>query len=95
MSPVGSPACPYCEKDVALELPLPFGLAPCGNCGQRVWFLTVHSERSFFQFEAARFVAQLFERLEAEQPLPKQLGLDAFDIMEMIIDFQDALEEAS
>src|SRR4026208_2096444 len=95
MSPVGSPACPYCERDVALPVPLPFGLAQCQNCGERVWYLTVHSQRSFFRYEAARFVAALFHGLREEQSLPDEWKLDALDLVELISSFEEALEEAS
>ena len=95
MSPVGSPACPYCAKDVGPETGLPFGLVSCGHCGERLWLLTVNSERSFFRYEAAGFVAELFHGLAEEQFLSDQLKMDPLDWVEAIVDFEAALREAS
>ena len=94
MSPVGSPTCPYCNKQVVLDVPLPFGLTACSNCGQRVWFLTVCSERAFFRYEAAEFVRQLFHGLPAAGQFPQELQFDALDTVELVMEFDAELEKA-
>ena len=94
MSPVGSPTCPYCSNTVVPDLPLPFGLTACSNCGQRVWFLTVCSERTFFRYEAAEFVRQLFHGLPVGGPLPQELQFDELDVVELVMQFEEELENA-
>ena len=96
MSPVGSSSCPYCDQAVYHEgPPLPFGLATCSHCGQQVWFLTVGGALSYFRYEAAGLVRHLFHGLPDEQRLPPELKFDSFDRLELLMDFEEALEEAS
>ena len=94
MSPVGSSTCPYCSKQVVLDVPLPFGLTSCSHCSQRVWFLTVYSERAFFRYEAARLVQKLFHGLAADQRLPQELQFDPLDTAELVMEFEAELEHA-
>lgn len=95
MSPAGSSSCPYCGQDVHRDAPLPFGLATCSHCGQRVWFLTVGGALSYFRYEAAGLVRHLFHGLPDEQRLPQALKFDSLDHVELLIAFEEALEEAS
>jgi len=95
MSPVGSPTCPYCDRRIVLDVPLPFGRTTCLHCGEQVWFLTVCSTLSFFRYQAAGLVRQLFDGLSDEQRLPHGLQFDALDKVELVMAFEEALEEAS
>jgi len=79
---------------VLLDPPLPFGLVKCSNCGQRVWFLTICCERTFFRYEAAQLVRQLFHGLPADQQLSQELGFDRLDAVELVVDFESALQDA-
>jgi len=93
MSPAGSPKCPYCDQEIVAS-ELPFGSVECGECGERVWFLTVSGERAYFKYEAAALVQRLFEGLISGQRVPRELGLDGLDVVEMVKAFEDELEEA-
>jgi len=91
MSPVGSPKCPYCDEEIVAD-GLPFGSVECGECGERVWFLTIAGERAYFRYEAAELVQRLFEGLH--QRVPEELGMDQLDMIELIISFEAELEDA-
>ena len=48
-TPEGSPNhCPICDADVRIEPSMPFGDAPCPNCGTLLWFLFRVGEPHFW-----------------------------------------------
>jgi hypothetical protein len=93
MTPVGSPKCPYCDQEIGAS-ELPFGSVECAECAQRVWFLTLSGERRYFRYQAAALVQRLFESLMPEQRVPKELGLDEIDFIELVTTFQRELDDA-
>jgi len=55
----------------------------------------VGSTLSYFRYEAAGLVRHLFHGLPDEQRLPPGLKFDSLDRVELLIAFEEALEEAS
>ena len=53
------------------------------------------STLSYFRYEAAGLVRHLFHGLPDEQRLPPGLKFDSLDRVELLIAFEEALEEAS
>jgi hypothetical protein len=93
MTPVGSSKCPYCDQEIPAS-ELPFGSMECPECAQRVWFLTLSGERTYFRYQAAALVQRLFESLMAEQRVPKEVELDEMDLIELVTSFRCELEDA-
>ena len=95
MSAVGSACCPHCAARVATRVGrLPFGAVDCDGCGRPLWFVTVEGERKFFAHAEAKFVRRLFDALPHHQLLPRELGMDSMDVVEVVIEFEEALERA-
>src|SRR5262245_44786014 len=102
-TPEGSPnRCPICQGDVRIESSLPFGHAPCPNCGCLLWFLGLSTEqRLLFEYEAAEELRELLLRraaeqlgvskhkLEAEPWLLKGVEFDSLDIVELVLNLEE------
>jgi len=73
---------------------LPFGAVECGGCGQLLWFVTVEGERKFFAYAEAKFVRRVFDAIPDHQLLPRELGMDSMDVVEVVMEFGEALERA-
>ena len=73
---------------------LPFGAAECGGCGRSLWFVSVEGERMFFAYAEAKFVRRLFDAIPDQQLLPRELGMDSMDVVEVVMEFEEALERA-
>jgi hypothetical protein len=95
MPPVGSPHCPHCAAPITPDTPMPFGLATCPACARPLFFLTLRGDLAFFRHADAQLVRQLFDALPDAHPLPKDLALDSLDTVELIVEFELALAEAT
>jgi hypothetical protein len=73
---------------------LPFGVVGCEGCGRSLWYLTAEGRRVFFRYAEARFVRELFAAIPEQQRLPRWLGADGLDVVELVMEFEEALEEA-
>ncbi len=94
MAVVGSERCPHCDGTIVPEIAVPFGEATCASCGQPVWFLTVEGSLVFFRYCDAAFVRELFEAIPEQQRFAERLGLDSLDVVELLVDFEEALARA-
>jgi acyl carrier protein len=99
-TPEGSPnRCPVCNKDVRIESSLPFGDAPCPNCGCLLWFVGMPEDRAVFEYAAAELLRERTieliaknlgvrkEQVEANPSLATDL--DSLDVVELVMDLEE------
>jgi len=100
-TPEGIPnRCPVCGSQVRIEPSGPFGDAPCPDCGTLLWFVAVGSETRFF--ESTDKLDRMLDRMIAERfgVCPddvrggrwRQLGIDSLDVVELIMELEEALD---
>jgi acyl carrier protein len=103
-TPEGSPGrCPVCGRH--LEVSIPFGNAPCPNCGSLLWYLNSGDEVLYIDEEVGIRLRRKLRTLLAQQlgveekdvpgdweALP-QLGVDSLDTVELSIQLGDELDD--
>ena len=100
-TPEGEPNhCPLCNKQIVLEPSLPWGDAPCPNCGRLLWFFKTQGETHLFEPKSAetvqtwlaRGVARLFgfPQGQIERKLAADENLDF--VNELALDSIDIVE---
>ncbi len=106
-TPEGSPGkCPICDNDICIEPSLPYGDAPCPNCGALLWFLNLSGEtRCFDSAETAQFRQRVLDgiadqleldaltraKLQADPAILRQLGADSLDLVEIVMELEEEL----
>ncbi len=102
-TPEGVPnRCPVCRGDVRISASLPFGDAPCPNCGCLLWFVGLPDEQLLFEYEAAEVIRErILERLSQELGVSKHKleadpsllkhRLDSLDEVELLMEIEDEL----
>ncbi|MEM8875642.1 MAG: hypothetical protein AAGD32_15455 [Planctomycetota bacterium] len=59
-----------------------------------MWFLTVHGERLFFPYEDVRLVREMFTRAIDHQEFGEALNADSLGMVDLVLEFEEALEQA-
>ena len=106
-TPEGRPNhCPFCNADILLEPSLPFGDAPCPECGQLLWFLNADNETRVSKPIPGKDVENWLVCLIADQlNVPEEevrlgidgdtlhleeFGADSLDIVELAMEFEES-----
>jgi acyl carrier protein len=100
-TPEGVPNhCPICKHSIQIEPSMPFGDAPCPNCGSLLWFMDAGESLQFFKSDeakllrdhAVRVVADILEIDEDEvrnnPNIWQESGADSLDMVELVMDFE-------
>lgn len=101
-TPEGTPNhCAICNKAICIEPSLPFGDAPCPNCGSLLWFVIDGRDLRFFRHEessvlrervirAMAQVLQVDENIVREDPaIWKKMGADSLDLVELVMELEE------
>jgi acyl carrier protein len=92
-TPEGTPNhCPVCKQPIRIEPSLPFGDAPCPNCGCLLWFVMSASSARYFRAEDAELVRKRLAEIlgieeEAIADFPRtlnEMGADSLDMVELV-----------
>lgn len=104
-TPEGFPnSCPVCKKSIQIDPSIPFGDAPCPNCGCLLWFVAIGGSQQFFEFKNARllreraiqFLAVRFgtnaDDLKRSSNIWGDTGADSLDMIELVMELESELE---
>jgi hypothetical protein len=104
-TPEGTPnRCPVCKQAIQIEPSLPFGDAPCPNCGCLLWFVSADSDIRFFPFEASaplreRVIRILAEVLGVDEDAVRrnpniwnEMSADSLDMVELVMELEDEFD---
>src|SRR5215831_17979422 len=91
--------CPVCQREVRIKSSMPFGDAPCPNCGCLLWFIGLPSQdRLLFEYEAseairdrvmealADFLGVTKQKLESDPSLLLDQRIDSLDMVELMME---------
>lgn len=86
--------CPVCQSNVRIEPSLPFGDAPCPNCGTLLWFVHVESELRLFDPMESKVVQRITEELGVSRhAVPdgnwQDLEIDTLAVVELIMEMEE------
>jgi acyl carrier protein len=54
--------------------------------------VTVDGSRRFFRYAEAAFVKRLLREIPDQQVMLKELGMDSLDVVEVVVEFEEALD---
>ncbi len=99
--------CPVCGQAVIIEPSQPSGDAPCPHCGVLLWFVRGTEQAAlwealagshweeFVEYATARYDFEPgWEESDAVARLPELVG-DSLAMVELVMEFEDWLEERS
>ncbi len=84
---------------------MPFGDAPCPNCGHLLWFLNLPGETLIYEHQEAQTIRDRFielvsqwlgvsrEQVLADPSLAKDLIKDSLDLVELVMELEEGLDE--
>ena len=94
--------CPVCQREVRIESSMPFGDAPCPNCGCLLWFIGLPTQdRLLFEYEAAEairdrvmealadFLGVSKYQLESDPSLLLDKRIDSLDMVELMMELEE------
>ena len=100
-TPDGVPnQCPICKNTIQLEPSVPFGDAPCPNCGSLLWFIATNASIRFFARDessaakerATSIAAEILgideKELLASPHSWNELGADSLDTVELVMELE-------
>jgi hypothetical protein len=101
-TPEGTPNhCAVCKKPIHIDPSLPFGDAPCPNCGCLLWFISIGDEIRFYPFEESTSLRERAIRLMADTlgvdenevrsnpNIWNEVGTDSLDLLELVMGLDD------
>lgn len=95
-TPEGFPEhCPVCAQAICVEPSLPFGDAPCPNCGTLLWFVVADQQTRWLNPMSDTLSQLLHERFGITSDMLqansiKSLPLDSLDLVELVMELEDA-----
>ncbi len=101
-TPEGTPNyCPICRKSICLEPSIPFGDAPCPNCGSLLWFIGIGHDVQFFPFEDSKWLRERMIKATAQvlgvdegavrnnPGIWNDSGADSLDLVELVMELEE------
>lgn len=107
-TPEGWPnRCPLCEAEIRLEPSLPFGDAPCPQCGVLLWFVRFGDETRYYEEERGDALRERLRELirrnfgvvpdeqdsDAMLDLMNALRMDSIDLVTAIMEVDEEFED--
>lgn len=101
-TPEGLPNhCPICHSEIRIECSVPWGDAPCPQCGSLLWFVVSSENARFYELDSVEpirdrlegLLADLEERFRANTDelgsISGKLKRDSLDVVEIVMMLED------